>query len=255
MMFAAFARQMGEALMIGLGTIVNVLAILLGGCIGLLLKGGLPARYQDTIIKSLGLCTMFIGVSGALPGLLTVEGGALTGVSARETLGMILSFALGSLLGEWMDLDGRLDQLGAWLKARASRGEDNQFIQGFVTASLTVCIGAMAIVGSIQDGLSHDPSTLFTKSILDFIVIILFASTYGKGVLFSALPVGVLQGLVTLCAGLLAPVFSPAVIANLSFLGSMLIFCVGINLAFGTKFRVANMLPTLVLGALYTALI
>ena len=113
----------------------------------------------------------------------------------------------------------------------------------------------MAIVGSIQDGLSHDPSTLFTKSILDFLIVIIFASTYGKGAIFSALPVGVLQGGITLCAGLLAPVFSAAVIANLSFLGSVLIFCVGVNLAFGNKFRVANMLPSLVLGALYTALI
>ena len=198
---------------------------------------------------------MFIGAAGALPGLLRVEGGVLTSAPIRDTLGMILSIALGTLIGEWLDFDGRMERLGAWLKKKATRGEDSQFIQGFVTASLTVCIGAMAIVGSIQDGLSHDPSTLFTKSILDFLLIIIFASTYGKGAIFSALPVGVLQGGVTLCAGLLAPVFSSAVISNLSFLGSILIFCVGVNLAFGNKFRVANMLPALVLGAAYTALL
>ena len=241
--------------MIGIGTIVNVAAIIVGGLIGLLFKGGLKEHYQEAIVKSLGLCTMFIGAAGALPGLLRVENGVLASAPIRDTLGMILSMALGTLIGEWLDFDGRMERLGAWLKAKASRGEDSQFIQGFVTASLTVCIGAMAIVGSIQDGLSHDPSTLFTKSILDFLIIIIFASTYGKGAIFSALPVGVLQGGVTLCAGLLAPVFSPAVISNLSFLGSILIFCVGVNLAFGTKFRVANMLPALVLGAAYTALL
>lgn len=241
--------------MIGIGTIVNVLAIVVGGCVGLLFKGGLKEHYQQAVVKSLGLCTLFIGVSGALPGLLVVADGGLTSVSIRETLGMILSLALGTLIGEWLDFDGKMEQLGGWLKEKATRGEDNQFIQGFVTASLTVCIGAMAVVGSIQDGLSHDPSTLFTKSILDCMIVLIFASTYGKGAIFSALPVGVFQGCVTLCAGLLAPVFSDAVIANLSFLGSILIFCVGVNLAFGNKFRVANMLPALVIGAVYTALL
>lgn len=113
----------------------------------------------------------------------------------------------------------------------------------------------MAIVGSIQDGMTGDPSTLFTKSVLDLIIVMIFSSTYGKGAVFSALPVGALQGTVTLCAGLLAPVFSPAVVDNLSFLGSILIFCVGVNLAFGNKFKVANLLPALVVGALYTALV
>lgn len=241
--------------MIGMGTIANVLAIIVGGLIGLLFRGGLKQHYQEAVIKALGLCTLFIGASGALPGMLVVEDGLLTGVSMKETLGMILSLALGTLIGEWLDFDGKMERLGAWLKEKATRGDDSQFIQGFVTASLTVCIGAMAIVGSIQDGLSGDPSTLFTKAILDFLIVMIFASTYGKGAIFSALPVGVLQGAVTLCAGLLAPVFSPEVIANLSFLGSILIFCVGVNLAFGNKFRVANMLPALVLGVLYTALL
>ena len=241
--------------MIGIGTIVNVAAIVVGGLLGLLFRGGLKEHYQDAIIKSLGLATLFIGATGALPGLVRVEAGTITSASIAETLAMILALALGTLVGEWIDFDGRMERLGAWLKAKASRGEDSLFIQGFVTASLTVCIGAMAIVGSIQDGMEGNPSTLFTKSILDFLIIIIFASTYGKGAIFSALPVGVLQGSVTLCAGLLAPVFSPAVVANLSFLGSMLIFCVGINLAFGFRFRVANMLPCLIFGAIFTTFI
>ena len=241
--------------MVGLGTIVNVSAIIGGGCAGLLFRGGLKEHCQKAVLQALGLCTIFIGASGALPGLLTVEGGRLAGVSTRETLGLILALALGTLVGEFFDFEDKMERLGAWLKAKASRGEDSTFIQGFVTASLTVCIGAMAVVGSIQDGLSGDPSTLFTKSILDCMIVMVFASTYGKGAVFSALPVGVFQGTVTLLAGLLAPVFSQAVISNLSFLGSILIFCVGINLAFGPRFRVANMLPALVIGGLYTALL
>lgn len=241
--------------MIGMGTIVNVLAIVAGGLIGLLFKGGLKQHYQDGVIHSLGLATMFIGAGSTLCGMLVISGDSLSTVGTRDTLFMILALALGTLAGEWMDLEGRMERLGIWLKARADRrGGDNQFVQGFVTASLVVCIGAMAIVGSIQDGLSGDPSTLYTKSILDFLIVMIFSSTYGKGAIFSALPVGVLQGSVTLCAGLLSPVFSPAIIANLSFLGNMLIFCVGVNLCFGPKFKVANMLPALVFGAVLTAL-
>ena len=241
--------------MIGTGTIVNVLAIIVGGLLGLLAKGRRTLRGQDGVIHALGLATMFIGAGSALCGMLTISQGSLTTFGTRDTLFMILALALGTAVGEWMDLDGRMEQLGIWLKARADRrGGDSQFVQGFVTASLVVCIGAMAIVGSIQDGLSGDPSTLYTKSILDFLIVMIFASTYGKGAIFSALPVGVLQGSVTLCAGLLAPVFRPAIISNLSFLGNMLIFCVGVNLCFGPKFKVANMLPALVFGAVFTAL-
>ena len=234
--------------MIGTGTLANVLAILAGGFLGLLAKGGLKAHYQDGILKALGLATLFIGCSGALVGMLTIQDGTLSSVGIGPTLAMILALALGALAGEWIDLDRRMEQLGAWLKAKADRGGDSQFIQGFVTASLTVCIGAMAIVGSIQDGLTGDAATLYTKSILDFMIVMIFASIYGKGALFSALPVGVLQGGITLFAGFLAPVFSDSVIANLSFLGNMLIFCVGVNLCFGTKFKVANLLPTLIFG-------
>lgn len=245
---------LGVFFMVGMGTIANVLAIVVGGCIGLLVKGGLKQSVQDSVIRSLGLATLFIGAGGALCGMLIISGGELSTVSTRDTLFMILSLALGTLVGEFCDFDGKMERLGVWLKARADRkGGDNQFVQGFVTASLVVCIGAMAIVGSIQDGLSGDPSTLYTKSILDFLIVMIFASTYGKGAIFSALPVGVLQGTVTLCAGLLSPVFSQPVIDNLSFLGSMLIFCVGVNLCFGTKFKVANMLPALVFGAVFTA--
>lgn len=237
--------------MIGTGTIANVLAIVIGGCIGMLAKGGLKAHYQEGILKAVGLAVLFIGASGALVGMLTVENGTLVSAGVGDTLAMVLALALGALAGEFIDLDRRMEQLGAWLKAKADRGGDSQFIQGFVTASLTVCIGAMAIVGSIQDWLTGNAATLYTKSILDFMLVMIFASIYGKGAVFSALPVGVLQGAVTLLAGLVAPVFSDSVIDNLSFLGNMLIFCVGVNLCFGTKFKLANLLPALVLGPVF----
>ncbi|MBE6973346.1 MAG: DUF554 domain-containing protein [Ruminococcaceae bacterium] len=237
--------------MIGLGTIVNVAAIIVGGCLGTFLRGGLKEHYQTALTHTLGLATIFIGISGALPGMLEVADGQLVG---KDTLGMVLALALGTLIGEFLDFDGWLERLGRWLKERAARSDDARFVEGFVTASLVVCVGAMAIVGSIQDGLTGNPATLYTKSILDFTIVMVFASTYGRGAIFSALPVGVLQGGVTLLSGLVAPLFTPDIIANLSFLGSILIFCVGINLVFGNRFRVANMLPALVLGGLYTAL-
>ena len=241
--------------MIGTGTIANVAAIVLGGAVGLVVRGGLKEHYQEGLMKAMGLGTLFIGAAGALAGALTVQDGKVASLGTAATLSMILALALGTLVGEFFDFDGKTEHLGIWLKAKADKRGDSQFVQGFVTASLVVCVGAMAIVGSIQDGLAGDATTLYTKAVIDGIVVMVLASVYGKGVLFSAPPVGVLQGAITLCAGLLAPVFSQPVIDNLSFLGSLLIFCVGVNLAFGTKFKVANMLPALVFGVVFTLVV
>lgn len=234
----------------GLGTIVNVAAIIAGGLLGLKMKDGLKPHYQDALEKAMGLCTMFIGAAGTLSGMFTVEG---TGLVSGGSLCMIASMVIGTICGEFFDFEEKLERLGNWLKEKASADGDDRFVEGFVTASLTVCIGAMAIVGSIQDGLLGDPSTLLTKAVLDAVIILVFASAYGKGAIFSALPVGVLQGSITLLAALLARGnLPPEIIANLSFLGSALIFCVGVNLAFGKRFRVANMLPALAAGVVIT---
>ena len=233
--------------MIGLGTIANVAAIIVGGGIGLLLKGGLKEHYQQSLQQAMGLCPIFIGASGELTGMIYIENVTLTTINTQP---MNIAMVIGTVIGEYFDIDGKMEALGHYLKEKASASGDNRFVEGFVTASLTVCIGAMAIVGSIQDGLLGDPSTLYTKAVLDFVIVMVFASTYGKGTLFSALPVGVLQGSITLLAALLGSGSLPQpVIENLSCLGSVLIFCVGINLAFGPKFRVANMLPALVISA------
>ena len=240
----------------GIGTVVNVLAIIPGGLLGLLFKSGLKPRYQDAATLTLGLSVLFIGASGAIQGMLHVEGGLLSGLSTAQTLQLILALVLGALVGEFLDIDGHMEQLGRWLKQKADRGSDSRFVDGFVTASLTVCIGAMAVVGSIQDALAGDPSLLYTKAILDFMIVMVFASTYGKGAIFSALPVGAFQGTITLCAGALQPLLQDlAIQANLSLIGSILIFCVGVNLTFGNRFRVANMLPAIVFGVAFTALL
>ena len=237
---------------IGIGTVANVAAIVSGGTLGLFFRGGLAQHYQDAVVRMLGLSSMFIGATGALTGMLSVQDGTL---STTSSTWIILSLVLGAIIGEFFNFEGRLEAFGEWLKKHASRGEDNRFVEGFVTASLVVCIGAMAIVGSLQDALLRDPSTLFTKSMLDFMSVLIFASTYGKGAIFSAIPVGILQGLTTLFASFLSPLFSPAVISSLSCLGALLIFCVGINLTFGNRFRVANLLPALILGPIFSAFI
>jgi hypothetical protein len=218
----------------------------------MLLKKGLQQRFQDIMTQVLGLATIFIGISGAMTGMLTAgEDGSL---STMGTAVLIGSLVLGAFVGELINLDRWLEKFGEWLKIKARSSSDPKFVEGFVNASLVVCVGAMAIVGSINDGISHDPSLLFAKSALDCVIVLVMASTYGKGVIFSAIPVGILQGGVTLLAKVIQPLLSDPVIASLSYVGSALIFCVGANLCLGRKFRVANMLPALIFAGVFTAI-
>jgi uncharacterized membrane protein YqgA involved in biofilm formation len=232
----------------GTGTIVNVIAVLIGGFAGMFLKKGLKERYQEILMQALGLATIFIGVSGALKGMFVIEDGS---ISTTGTMLMIFSLVLGSILGEWIDLESRMEGFGEWLKAKCGGKNDSQFVEGFVASSLTICVGAMAIVGALQDGMTGDASMLYAKAVLDGVIVAVFASAYGKGAIFSALPVGIWQGLITIFAGALEPFFTQQIISDLSFVGNMLIFCVGVNLAFGKKFRVGNMLPALIFVVVY----
>lgn len=234
----------------GLGTIVNSAAIIAGGIIGMLFKSRINQRFQDTVMQVLGLATIFIGVSGALKGLFAVTE---KGLETHGTMLMIISLTVGALIGELINIEDKMERFGEWLKEKARSSGDTKFVEGFVTASLTVCIGAMAVVGSIEDGLNGDHSTLFAKSVLDFVIITVFAAAYGKGVIFSAIPVAVLQGVITLCARLIEPILTETSIADLSCIGSMLIFCVGVNLAFGKKFKVGNMLPAVIIPIIWGA--
>lgn len=237
----------------GMGTIVNVLAVIGGGCLGLLARRGIGERFQEMLIQAMGVSIVFIGIAGAMTGLLKAGDDGSLGTTGSMLL--IASLVVGSLLGEWINIERWLERFGVWLREKARGQNDSRFVEGFVTTSLCVCVGAMAVVGSIEDGLSGDATMLNTKAVLDGGIVLVFASTYGKGAVFSAVPIALLQGSITLCASLLAPVLSDAVVASLSFVGSVLIFCVGANLCFARKFRVANMLPSLLIAGVLAALL
>ena len=231
----------------GLGTIINVAAILAGGFLGLSCGRLLKKESQDTLCKASGVCTLFLGIAGAMEGMLSVSDGKIT---SGHSMLVILCLALGSLLGELMKLEDRFEGIGVWLREKTGSAKDTRFVDAFVTASLTVCIGAMAIVGSIQDGINHDPSVLAAKAVLDLIIIMVMTGSMGKGCIFSALPVAVLQGSITALSGLLRPVLTQSAMANLSLVGSVLIFCVGVNLVWGKQLKVANMLPSVIFAVL-----
>jgi len=234
--------------MIGLGTIINVVAVLIGGGVGLLLRGGIPERFQKILMQALGLSTMVIGLSGSLKEMFAIENGTIT---VQGSMLLILSLVIGGFLGELLKIEQGLDNLGEWIKAKVGAKNDAHFVEGFVSATLIICVGAMAIVGSLQDGLTGDYSTLLTKSILDCVLLIVMASTFGIGCLFAAIPVGLYQGGITSCAAFAASWMSDRLIANLSLVGSVLIFVVGCNVAFGKKFSPANLLPALLGPAVY----
>ena len=234
--------------MAGLGTIMNVAGILAGGLSGLMFGKFMTQRYQDTLNMACGVSVMFIGIAGAVEKMMTVTGQHLT---SGGTMMIIGSFMIGSLLGELLNIEHHLEEFGRWLKARTGSSNDNMFVDGFVTASLTVCIGAMAVVGAIQDGIYGDYSILAAKAVLDLIIILVMTASMGKGCLFSAIPVGIFQGFVTFLSRLIEPFMTEAALSNLSLTGSMLIFCVGVNLIWGKKINVANMLPTLLISMMW----
>ena len=174
--------------MVGLGTGINVAAIIAGGVAGLTFGRRITKRCQETLLKAVGAAVLFIGIGGALQQMLHIENGTI--VSAG-TMMMIFSLALGALLGEWIDIDRRMERFGQWLRHRSGNESDTRFVDGFVLASLTVCIGAMAVVGSIEDGLHGDYSILAAKAVLDLIIVMTMTAALGKGCIFSAIPVGI----------------------------------------------------------------
>ena len=227
----------------GIGTVINCAAILVGGILGMLFGRFIKALVQDALTKVCGISTLFIGIAGALESMLTVADGKVT---SSGTVLIICCLALGTFIGELIDIEGAFERFGAWLKVKTGNAKDGGFVSAFVSASLTVCIGAMAIVGAIQDGIAGDFSILAAKALLDLIIVMIMTCAMGKGCIFSAVPVALFQGTITACSGLLRPVMTELALANLSMIGSILIFCVGINLIWGKKLRVANMLPAVV---------
>ncbi len=231
--------------MIGLGTIINSAAIVIGGVVGHFTGKLFKPEQQSALNKTCGISVLFIAIAGAMQGMLSIDGNSL--LSGKSML-VVLCLAIGTIIGELIGIEKGFERFGEWLKAKTGNSGDKEFVNAFVTASLTVCIGAMAIVGAIQDGISGDYSTLVVKSVLDFIIIAVMTSSLGKGCGFSAIPVFVFEGAITLLARLVSPVMTELATAYLSLIGSILIFCVGVNLVWGKTVRVANMLPSVVLA-------
>ena len=225
------------------GTIVNTGAIVAGGVIGMLFGRLIQQRHQETLTMACGVGTLFIGIAGAMNYMLhndlLPDGGGML---------IVACLALGGLIGEILNIEHLFERFGEWLKIRTGNAKDQGFVNGFVTASLTVCIGAMAIMGAIQDGISGDWSTLGAKAILDLIIVMVMTCSLGKGCIFSAIPVFLWEGGLTLLATAIRPVMTELAMGYLSMVGSVLIFCVGLNLIWGKKIRVANLLPAVFLA-------
>ena len=232
----------------GLGTIINAVGIIVGGIIGLLAGKRIGVRLQNMLSAVMGISVIFIGAAGVFQHMLVVTD---DGISTQGSMMMIFSLVLGGILGSLIKIEDGCERFGEWLKRKTGNGSDAKFVEGFVTASLTVCIGAMAIMGSIADGISGDYSILTTKAILDLVIIVVMTASMGIGCIFSAIPVVILQGSVTLLSRLLVPVMTDMAISNLSLVGSVLIFCVGINLTFGKKIAVGDLLPSVLFAVIF----
>jgi hypothetical protein len=219
-----------------LGTIVNALAIVAGSLLGLLFRGGIPDQYCRTVMQAMGLVVILIGLQSA--------------IKTDAILMVIISLGIGSLLGECLRIEDRLERLGKFLEARFSRSGDG-IAKGFVTASLIFCVGAMAIVGALESGLAGNHQTLFAKSTIDGITSIVFASTMGLGVIFSAVSVFIYQGIITLSAAYVRPFLVPEVVAQMSAVGGMLIVAIGINILEIKQLRLGNMLPAIFVPLIY----
>ena len=237
--------------MIGMGTLINAACVLLGGALGFLFGKALKQRYQDIMVAGCGLSTIFIGASGALKYMLVIADSALA--TSGEMM-LVISMCLGALIGEVLNIEHHIERFGEWLRLQSHSERDPRFIEGFTSASFTLCIGAMAIIGPMNDALYHDYTLLVTKGILDAIIVMALTSSLGKGAVFSVIPLVLWQGLMTLLATLIGPLMTEAELANLSLVGSVLIFCVGINLVFGKKVKVANFLPALVIAVVWVML-
>ena len=231
--------------MIGFGTLINVAAVVAGGIAGI---GGaklMRDEYRETLEKVCGISVLFIGIAGAMEKMLSVSGGK---IEAGCSMLITLCLVIGAFIGEVINIEGGFEKFGSWLKIKTKSTGDTRFVDAFVTASLTVLIGAMAIVGSIRDGINGDWSVLAAKSVLDFIIILVMSCSLGKGCIFSALPILVFEGSITLFAVFIKPFMTQTALDYISLIGSILIFCVGLNLVWGKKIRVANLLPSILLA-------
>ncbi|MCI6407202.1 DUF554 domain-containing protein [Veillonella caviae] len=233
----------------GLGTVINVALIIVGSVLGLAFRRGMKENLKQTLMMVSGVIVLLLGMSGAMQYMLVIVNGTL---QTTGPLMMIISMVVGAVIGELIDFNRWIVRLGDWLKARTGNSGDPQFTNAFITASLTFTVGAMGVLGSIQDGLTGNYQTLLLKGILDGIIVMVMASSMGKGALFSFIPVGITQLMITYIANWAAPIMTQGAIDNLSYVGSILIFCVGIDLIWPGKIRIANLLPAIFIAMLLT---
>ncbi len=224
------------------GVWVNAAAILVGGLIGLVLRGGISTRFRNIVSQGLALCVLLIGIQNA--------------VKTNDMMCVIVSIVLGALIGEALKIEQRLDRIGDLAQKKFAGAGDSRFSEGFVTATLLYCVGAMAVVGSLQAGLAGDGSTLLAKSALDGVSSVIFASAMGPGVILSLVPLTVYQGGIALAANVVGPILSDAVINEMSAVGGLLIIALALNMleATKTRVRVANLLPAIFLPIAYLPL-
>lgn len=230
----------------GIGILANVLGIIGGGLLGLGCGRLISERFQKTIMMSCAVAVIFLGLTGTVKEMLHI--GSDGAVMLVGTNCMLASLIGGAVIGEAINLEDRMECFGRWLQQKTGSGGDTRFVEGFVMASMTVCIGAMAVIGSINDRLLSDPSVLFAKTAIDAVVVMIMTATLGKGCIFSAISVGVFQGIIFLLAGFLEPIMTSAALKSLSAVGNILIFCVGTNLFGLPHVRIANLLPALVIA-------
>ena len=233
----------------GIGVLANVLGIVGGGLLGLGCGRLISERFQKAIMMACAVAVIFLGLTGTVKEMLQI--GADGGVTLVGTNCMLASLIGGAVIGEAIDLEDRMERFGHWLQQKTGSGGDTRFVEGFVTASLTVCIGAMAVIGSINDRLLSDPAVLFAKTVIDAVIVMIMTSALGKGCIFSAISVGIFQGIIFLLAGFLEPIMTPAALKSLSAVGNILIFCVGTNLFGLPHVRIANLLPALVIAVVW----
>lgn len=219
-----------------LGVLVNTGTVLLGSAIGLLAKGGIPKKLSNAIMLALGLCTVAIGIDGL--------------VSGGNIMILIISMVIGTLLGTLMHIDDGINKLADKLTTKLSKGNESSFSEGFVTACLVFCVGSMTIVGSLESGLTGNNELIYTKSLLDFISSMMLSVSLGIGVIFSSIFVFLFQGALVLCSGFLAPILGDYEIAQISFVGSLMVLALGLNIMGITKLKVADYLPALVIAPL-----
>ena len=233
----------------GIGVLTNIFGIIFGGIIGLCFGRLISERFQKTLTMACAVAVIFLGLTGTVKEMLSITANGT--LELTGTYRMLASLIGGALIGELINIEDRMEHFGIWLKEKTGSGGDARFVDGFVTASLTVCIGAMAVIGSIDDRLLADPSILFAKTVLDAVIVMIMTASLGKGCIFSALSVGIFQGAIFFAAGFLKPFMTQEALSALSAVGDILIFCVGTNLFGLPHIRVANLLPALVIAVLW----